>query len=475
MTKKINYQKLEKELQYERKNCWEVWDEKTKKSAFSLAEEYKQFLNLAKTEREAVRVGIKIAETNGFKNIINVKSLKPGDKVYAVNRDKNLALIKIGQESFSAGLKIIMSHIDSPRLDLKVMPLYEDENLAFFKTHYYGGIKKYQWPTISLALHGVIYLANGKKVEINIGEKENDPVFMITDLLPHLDRPGGPGTEIKNTPVKGEELNLLVGSIPVNDKKVKQKVKLGVLKYLHTNYGLKEEDFASAELTVVPAEKARDLGFDRSLLSGYGHDDRICAFASLKAILSDKISDKTQICFWTDREEIGSDGNTGAKSIFIESMISDLIKLAGGKGCMEYVYKVFSKSNAISADVTAGVDPDYKDVHDLKNAHRLGYGVALEKYTGAGGKYSTSEASGQFIQELRAIFAKNKNIVYQINGALGKVDNGGGGTIAKYLANRNIEVVDMGVSLFNMHAPLEIASKADLYAAYLAYKAFLEN
>ncbi|RMD59494.1 aminopeptidase, partial [Candidatus Parcubacteria bacterium] len=348
-----------------------------------------------------------------------------------------------------------------------------EESIAFLKTHYYGGIKKYQWPTIALALHGVVYLANGKSVEIVIGEKEDDPIFMITDLLPHLDRAGGPGSKISARQIEGEELNLVVGSMPIKDEKIKERVKLAVLEHLHKHYGIVEEDLASAELHAVPSEKARDLGFDRSLISGYGHDDRSCAYASLLAFLGAKLGDETQVCFWVDREEIGSEGNTGAKSMFVEMLFSELLRLSGERFGINNVYHIFTKSKAISADVAPAVDPDYKDVHDLRNAHRLGFGVAMERYTGSGGKYHSSEASGQLVQEIRMIFARTPNIVYQLGGGLGKIDKGGGGTIAMYLANRNMDIVDMGVPVLNMHAPLEIISKADLYAAYLAYQAFL--
>ena len=474
MAKKIDYQKMEKELKISKKNVWEVFDDKTKSAAFEFAEGYKKFLNQVKTEREAVTYGVKAAKQAGFRDIAEMRSLKAGDKVYAVNRGRNLFLARIGKKGLDNGFKMLMSHVDVPHLDLKITPLYEEESLAFLKTHYYGGIKKYQWPTIALALHGIVHLANGKDVEIVIGEKEDDPVFMITDLLPHLDRPAGPGTQPKNREVQGEDLNLVIGSIPVKDEKVKEKVKLAVLEYLNSEYGIKEEDLSSAELQAVPSEKARDLGFDRSMISGFGQDDRSCSFSVLNAMADAKLSDETQITVWTEREEIGSEGNTGAKSYFLESFVLNMMRLINGKTSMEEAYNIFSKSRVISADVTAAVDPDYKDVHDLRNAHRIGYGVAIEKYTGAGGKYSTSEASAKFIAELRAIFQKDKNIAYQIGGGIGKVDTGGGGTIAKYLANRNMEVVDMGIPLFNMHAPLEISSKGDLYCSYLAYKAFLE-
>ena len=470
-----DYKKLEKQLTIQRKSCWEAWGGATKNKAFQFAEGYKSFLNASKTERETVRESIRIVKKNGFRDIKEAKELKPGSKVYLNHQDKSLILARIGKKSLLEGMKIIMSHIDSNRLDLKVNPLYEDEGMAFFKTHYYGGIKKYQWPTIALALHGVVYLENGKEVEIEIGENEKDPVFMVTDLLPHLDREGKPGSDIKKREVQGEDLNLVIGSIPVKDEKIKQKIKLAILEYLNKEYGIKEEDFASAELQAVPSEKARDLGFDRSLISAYGHDDRVCAYSSLQSFLDAKNANQTQVCMMIDREEIGSVGTTGAQSIFIESFVSSILELSGEEGKISNAYKVFSKTQAISSDVTAAIDPDYKDVHDPRNAHKIGHGVAMEKYTGSGGKYYTSEASGKFVQELRAIFKKNKDIVYQLSGGLGKVDAGGGGTIAKYLANRNIDVVDVGVAMLNMHAPLEIVSKADLYCAYLAYKEFYNN
>ncbi len=431
MPKKIDYKKLEKKLTLQKKGCWEIWSDAVRQKAFAFAEEYKKFLNAAKTEREAVRFAQKLAAENGFKNIEEIKNLQAGDKVYLIGRDKSILLARMGKKKLSDGFKMIMAHIDSPHLDLKVAPLYEDENLAFFKTHYYGGIKKYQWPTITLALHGIVCLENGREVEIVIGEKTADPIFMITDLLPHLDRPGAPGSDIKERKVQGEDLNLLIGSIPVDDKKIKEKVKLAVLEYLNKEYGIIEEDFASAELQAVPSKKARDLGFDRSLISAYGHDDRSCAFAALNGLFGARVADQTQICALVDREEIGSDGATGAKSIFFERFIAALLRLSGEAGNLSQVYQAFSMSRAISADVTAALDPDYKEAHDPRNVHRMGYGLAIEKYTGSGGKYSTSEASAKFTQELRTIIKKDKNMVYQLGGGLGNVDQGGGGTIAK--------------------------------------------
>jgi len=474
--KKTKYQKLEEKLSKQKKNAWEIWDDKTKKEAFDFAEKYKKFSNNSKTEREAIKASVDIAQKNQFKDLKKIKKIKPGDKIYYIHREKSLILAKIGKKNIlNTGANLIMSHVDAPHLDFKVNPLYEDAELAFFKTHYYGGIKKYQWPTISLSIHGVVYLENGEKIEIKIGEKENDPIFMISDLLPHLDRSGGPGSKITPSTVEGEDLNLILGSIPVKDKKIKNKVKLSILEYLYKNYKIKENDLVSAELQAVPTEKTRDLGFDRGLLSGYAHDDRSCSFAALESFFNSKIKDKTQICLLIDREEIGSEGNTGAKSPFLENFISQILDLNNQAGNLKNVFQVFSLSEAISADVTSALDPDYKSVYDSRNTAHLNQGIALEKYIGHGGKYHTSEASAKFIAKLRKEFNKNKNLIYQFNGGLGKIDKGGGGTIAMYMANRDIEIIDAGIPVLNMHAPLEIISKADLYCTYLAYKIFFEN
>lgn len=471
---KTNYQELEKKLVAQKKSCWESWEEKNKNEAFAFAERYKSFSNAAKTASESADKGQDLARAAGYKDIQGVKNLKAGDKVYFKQRDKSIIFAHIGKKPINEGLRVVMSHIDAPHLDFKLNPLYEDESIAFLKTHYYGGIKKYQWPTIALALHGRVFLENGKKININIGEKEDDPVFMITDILPHLDRAGGSGSESKNREVKGEDLNLVIGSLPVKDEKVKEKVKLAILEYLNRKYEIKEEDLSSADLEAVPSEKARDLGFDRSLISAFGHDDRSCSFAALASLLALKNPEYTSLCIWVDREEIGSEGNTGAQSVFIDTFMADLLKLTGQPAGLEEVYRTYAKSYAISADVAAAVDPDYKDVFDPRNAARLGYGLAIEKYTGARGKAGTSEASAQYISFLRKLFNNNK-VIYQISGGLGKIDLGGGGTIAMYMANRNMEIIDMGIPVFNMHAPLEIISKADLYSAFLGYKAFLEQ
>ncbi|OGF26474.1 aminopeptidase [Candidatus Falkowbacteria bacterium RIFOXYC2_FULL_47_12] len=468
---KTNYKKLEEKLTYQRKNVWEEMGDKDKKAAMEFNEGYKDFLNNAKVEREAVKQGIAIAQRAGFKNITEVKTLKTGDKIYAINRDQNILFGVIGKDLAKDGFSLLMSHIDNPRLDLKVNPLYEDSGLVYFKTHYYGGIKKYQWPTIPLALHGVVMLANGKKIEITIGEKEEDPIFMITDLLPHLGK-----DQLKKTLEEGvtaEELNIVIGSIPVADKKIKEKIKLAILEILNKEYGLTEGDFVSSELHAVTASKARDLGFDRSLVAAFGHDDRVCAYSSLLALLDSKNKERTQLCFWVDREEIGSEGNTSAQSIWIENIIAEILEKSGQPVDFKNIYQVLEKSQAISADVTAAYDPDYKEVHDARNAAYIGCGVALEKYTGHRGKYNSSEASPEYVQKLRAIFDAQK-IIWQ-TGGLGKVDFGGGGTIAMYLAKRNLDVVDMGVGVLNMHAPMEIVSKADVYQSYRAYQAFFEK
>jgi aspartyl aminopeptidase len=470
MSKK-DYKKIEKELIFAKRNCWDVWTETEQKKAFTFSESYKDFLNKAKTEREAILNGVAILQKNGFKDIEKTKNLQIGDKFYAVNRGKGLIAGVVGEKIFSDGFRLIMSHIDSPRLDAKVMPLYEDEKLAFLKTHYYGGIKKYHWPTIQLSLHGFVVLKNGRQVSFVIGEDDNDPIFMITDLLPHLAKRQMEKTLDKA--IVGEELNILVGSIPVNDKEIKERVKLAVLEHLNSKYGMIEEDFYSAEIEAVPTAKARDLGFDRSMIAAYGQDDRVCAYGSLDALLNTKTGKQSQIIYWVDKEETGSEGLTGAISNFFEITISRLLGLTGEKNTFSEVYELFSRSMALSSDVTAGYDPDYKDVHDPLNAARLGFGVAIERYNGHRGKSSTSEANAEYVQKIRTIM-NDAGVIWQSAG-LGRVDEGGGGTIAMFMAARNLEIIDIGVPLFNMHAPMEIASKADIYSTYLAYKAFFEN
>jgi aspartyl aminopeptidase len=476
MSKTQKHKNTKTKLSIIRESCWSIWDDKIKKKAFDFGDGYKDFLDNSKTEREAVREGIRLAKENGFvsweefqKGVKNLKTKElTGKKVYFINRAKNLVLVVFGKKDLSEGINMLIAHVDSPRLDLKVSPLYEDEQLAYFKTHYYGGIKKYQWPTIPLALHGAIVKSDGSKLDICIGEKDDDPIFMITDLLPHLGR-----EQMKKTldkAIEGEELNILLGSMPVKDNKVKERVKQAILEYLNEKYGIIEEDFVSAEIQMVPAQKARDLGLDRSLIAGYGHDDRANAYSALRAIFEAKECDTTTMAVLVDKEEIGSDGSSGMKSLFLENVIEKLIKTTKAQ-CS--VTDIFSNSKVLSVDGTVGYDPDYKNVYDSKNTARLNHGVVVEKYTGHGGKFSASEASAEFTGEIRNIFNKNK-IVWQ-TGGMGKIDQGGGGTIALYLANRNADIIDCGVPLFSIHAPMEIVGKGDLYSAYLAYRAFLRE
>ena len=470
MAKKKN--ELEEKLIIKKKSSWDGLKKRREKKINDFSDSYKNFMNISKTERESYKEILKLAENNGFKSFEKIKNFKPGVKLYLTNKYKNVALIIVGKDDIQSGINFIASHIDAPRLDLKQNPLYEDSdtNLALFKTHYYGGIKKYQWVSIPLALHGIVIKKDGSKVEINIGENENEPVFSIADLLPHL---SGKTQNKRNLMegVKGEELNILVGSRPI-DEDVKEKVKLQILNYLHKKYGIIEEDFISAEIEIVPAGNSRDIGFDKSMVGAYGQDDRICAFTSMKAIFDSKIPNRTCVCLLVDKEEIGSDGNTGMKSKFIENVVSKIMgKMKQGYN-YEHYCEVLTNSKAISADVGAGINPTYKDVHDLKNAAKIGFGIVLEKYTGHGGKYSASDASAEFVFEIRKLFNENK-IQWQ-GGSLGKVDEGGGGTVAKFLAEHNMDVIDCGPPLLAMHSPFEIASKVDIYSCYEAYRAFFE-
>lgn len=457
-------------MMYKNENGWKKEQDRSK--IFAFAEKYKDFLNRAKTEREFVLEGIRVAKEYGYVDAMTKESLVAGDKIYYVNRDKNLVLAVIGKEDIEKGVNYVVSHIDSPRLDLKGNPLYEEFELAYMKTHYYGGIKKYQWASIPLALHGVVILENGKKVEIVIGENENDPVFTIPDILPHLaakvqgDRKAG---EV----IKGEELQIIVGSIPsiIDNEKVKDKVKYTVLEILNKNYGLVEEDFISAELELVPAGKARDIGFDKSMVGAYGQDDRICGYTSLKAILDlEEIPNKTAICFLADKEETGSAGSTGLTSDYLCYITGDIIEKVKGKYNEMMLRRTLWNSQALSSDVNAGVDPIFKSVHDIQNAAKIGFGVVLTKYTGARGKSSTNDADAEYIGKIRNILNK-ENVVWQI-GELGKVDEGGGGTVAMYLAQLGIRTVDIGPALLAMHSPFEVSSKLDIFETYRAYKAF---
>jgi aspartyl aminopeptidase len=472
MAKKSNKKsKLEEKLTRKQELIWEKLSDKQKKTVIEFSQGYKDFLAKAKTEREAVSEVIKFATKNGFKPIDKVKNPKAGTKIYLTNRNKNIALVVLGKEPVRSGVNIIGSHIDAPRLDLKQNPLYEDDetNLALLKTHYYGGIKKYQWVNQPLAVHGKIVKGDGTSVDITVGEDPKDPAFTITDLEPHLYRKAQGQRKLPEG-IKGEELNVLVGSIPIKDEEAKKKVKLWVLAYLNKKYKIVEEDFTTAELEVVPAGPPRDIGFDMSMVGAYGQDDRICAYSSMVAIADIKIPKRTAVALFFDKEEIGSEGNTGVRSRFLENLIGELIELKNPDYRDSELRKTLTNSKALSSDVTGGVNPNFKDVHEMKNAPRIGYGVVMTKFTGAGGKYSSNDANAEYIGELRRVFNKNK-VPWQ-TGELGKVDEGGGGTIAKFLAEHNMEVVDCGPAILSLHAPFEVASKADVYASYQGYKAF---
>ncbi len=454
---------------FQKENGWKAADGPLKEEIFRFAEGYKDFLNKGKTERLACKEALLMAKELGFVNLEEKESLKAGDKVYFLNRDKNLFLAVLGKEDIEKGISFIISHVDCPRIDLKQNPLYADSGLALFKTHYYGGIKKYQWTTVPLALYGVVMKKNGEKVEISIGDGDNDPILYISDLLPHL------ATEQMqkkaNDIIGGEALNILVGSMPEQGAE-KDAEKEAILKLLSLQYDICEEDFLSAELEAVPAYPAKDVGLDRSMVGAYGHDDRVCAFASLRAILETENPEKTAVCLLTDKEEIGSMGSTGMRSAFFEYAVALLIEKSKG-GYNELMLKrTFRNSRCLSADVSAAVDPTYPEVHDKLNAPYFGRGVVLTKYTGSRGKSGTSDANAEFMGLVRRCFDEAE--VFWQSGELGKVDAGGGGTIAQFVANLDMEVVDCGVALLSMHAPYELASKLDIFMAHRAYKAFYQ-
>ena len=458
---------------YKRATGWKEVTPTDKEAIFAFCEGYKHYLDTGKTERRCVTEAIRLAQAKGFVAVEEKETLKPGDKIWFNNRDKNLVLAVIGSDDLEQGANFVVSHIDSPRLDLKQHPVYEDTELALMKTHYYGGVKKYQWASRPLALHGVVVLKDGRKVTITIGEDDSDPVFTIPDLLPHLDH--NVQRERKASEVlKGEEMNILVGSIPatVEDKEIKELVKYNVLQKLHDSYGMIEEDFISAELQLVPAAKARDVGLDRGLIGAYGHDDRICAYTSLMAILDlDQIPKTTAICFLVDKEETGSAGSTGLQSRYLEYFMDELVtKTRRGDYSSRVVRKCLWNSRALSSDVNAGINPLFKSVHDEQNASRLGHGLVLTKYTGSRGKSMTNDADAEFVAELRALFDE-AGIKWQ-TGMLGKVDEGGGGTVAMFLAHYGIRTIDAGAALLSMHSPMEIASKFDIYEIYRAYRVF---
>ena len=447
-------EELKEKLFLDNSNGWKNMEDKKKKEIFDFSSNYMQFLNKSKTEREFIKNAKKLADENGFTDINNKTELKAGDKIYFINRDKSMYLAIIGTEDIEKnGMHIIGSHVDSPRLDLKPNPLQEDGGFAYFKTHYYGGIKKYQWTTIPLSIHGVVVKANGEKIEINIGEDDSDPIFTITDLLPHLAQ--SQMDKKLREGIDGEDLKLLIGSIPFNDDKIQEKVKLSILNILNQRYGIKEIDLTSAEIELVPAFKARTLGFDESMVAGYGQDDKVCAYTSLVAMMSLENVKNTAICILSDKEEIGSMGNTGMESHMFDFFISEVINKMGINK-PNLLDKVFCYSKMLSSDVDAGFDPIYASVSDTLNAGYLGKGISLNKYTGVRGKSGASDANAEFVAWVRNIFETN-SIKYQIT-ELGKVDIGGGGTIAYILANKGVDVIDCGVPVLSMHSPYEVTS-----------------
>jgi len=467
MSKDTEGKKLKEMLFNKKENGWLEVDSELEKVIMKFSDEYIYFLNKGKTERECVAFTKKMLDENGFKCICEYETLKPGDKVYYINRDKSIYAAVIGKEKLENGLNVIGAHVDSPRLDLKPNPLYEEGEFAYFKTHYYGGIKKYQWTAIPLAIHGVIVKTNGEKIIVNIGEHEEDPIFTITDLLPHLAQEQME-RKLKEG-IKGEDLNLLIGSMPYNDKEVSEKVKLNILNILNKKYGIVEADFLSSELEIVPAFKARSLGFDSSMVAGYGQDDRVCAYTAIRALLDTKKPERTAVCILSDKEEVGSMGNTGMESLVFDYFISEILNKTG-ENRPDLIRKVFCNSRMLSSDVDAGYDPIYASVSDTKNAGYLGKGIGLTKYTGARGKSGASDANAEFVAEIRKMLENNK-IPYQLT-ELGKVDIGGGGTIAYILANKGVDVIDCGVPVLSMHAPYEVTSKFDIYCAYQTYRVF---
>ena len=454
-----------------KKNAWLKYDENRKQEVFNFCEGYKNYLSVGKTERECIHEAIRLAEAKGYRNlneiIQNNETLKVGDKVYANNKDKTLALYLIGKDSIESGMRIIGSHVDSPRIDIKANPLYEDGDLALMDTHYYGGVKKYQWVTLPLALHGVVIKKDGTKINVVVGEEDTDPVLGISDLLIHLS-----GEQLQKKAadvVAGEDLNVLVGNIPLKGEE-KEAVKANILKLLKEKYDFEEEDFISAELELVPAGKARDLGLDKSMVMGYGQDDRICAYTSLMALLEVESVDKTSVILLVDKEEVGSIGATGMHSKFFENTVAEVMDRKGEYSELK-LKRALQNSAMLSADVTAAFDPNYPGACEKKNTAYFGRGLVFSKYTGSRGKSGCNDANPEFVAWLRKIMDKN-DVAYQ-TAELGKVDQGGGGTIAYILAQYNMEVIDCGVALQNMHAPWEVASKVDIYETKNGYKAFL--
>ncbi len=462
-------------LFYKRKNAWETLGEKGMEETNAFCEEYKEFLDLSKTEREFLDNTVKLLDRLGFISLKNAfesgQKIHPGDKVYSIGGKKSIIISIVGKESIIKGINMVGTHIDSPRLDLKPIPLYEEMELAYLKTHYYGGIRKYQWLSIPLSIHGTVIKKDGSEVKINIGEDAGDPVFIIPDLLPHLAKEQN-GKKLSEA-FPGESLNILTGSIPFEDDDIKQTVKLKVLEYLNNEYGITEKDFINSEIQVVPALKARDIGFDRSLIGSYAHDDRVCSYAALRAILSAGMGEKTTLCYLADKEEIGSVGNTGAQSDMLEYFIAMLLDLTEEKAGDVRLKQVMYSSTMLSGDVNAAYDPAFKNVYEKNNSVFLGKGVGIAKYTGSRGKGGASDASAELMYKITNLLDE-KGIVWQV-GELGKIDEGGGGTIAKFAAKLGIDVLDIGVPLLGMHSPYEVASKVDIIMCYKAYEAFFKS
>lgn len=453
------------ELAYEKKNFFETASKKERKAMYAYAEGYKAFLDAAKTEREACEAAVALAEAKGFTEYHFGDPLVAGDKKYFINRGKSVVVFRIGTRDLETdGMRLIVSHIDAPRVDIKQVPLYEDSGMCFLKTHYYGGIKKYQWTAIPLALHGVVVLKDGTRMDVKIGEDPKDPVFYINDLLPHLG-----GEQMAKTGgkiIEGEQLNVVVGGLPNADAEAGKRIKFTVLDYLNKEYGMCEEDFLSAELSAVPAFPARDIGFDRALIGAYGHDDRVCAYPALTAVLNEE-SEHTVLAMLVDKEEIGSEGTTGMQSKIYEDLMEEISVALGAN-----FRRVRCASKCLSSDVTAAYDPNFAGAFEKMNSAMLSCGTCMSKFTGSRGKSGSNDASAEFVGEVRRMFDK-EGVIWQ-TAELGKVDGGGGGTVAKFLANLNIDTVDLGVPVISMHAPWELISKADLYSNYLAFVAFMK-
>lgn len=463
MKEKTIASNLKEELFLNDKNGYFKIDEKTEEDIQNFAEGYKTFITASKTERLCVKNAIILAEEKGFTEFDPDKKYKTGDKVYLNQHNKAVILSVIGKRDIKDGVRIVAAHIDSPRIDLKANPLYESDELGYFKTHYYGGIKKYQWTAMPLSLYGVVINSKGEKIEVSLGDGENDPKFVITDLLPHLGAEQGKRT--LNDGIRGEEMNILIGSRPFNDDSESEAVKLNLMKLINEKYGFKEADFRAAELEFVPAYNACDIGFDRSLVGGYGHDDRVCAYPALMAALDTESPEYTTVTVLTDKEETGSDGNTGLLCDYLRNFITDLALANGAQG-----YRVIRNSKCLSADVNAAHDPTFPDVSERRNMAFINKGVVITKYTGSRGKGGTSDASAEYMGFVSKLLNGN-GVVWQ-TGELGKVDAGGGGTVAKYIANMDVDTVDVGVPVLSMHAPFEVISKLDLFMAYKAFMAF---